>query len=604
MKLDVKSAKDIQHCLAQSRLFNQLDADSLKELSEAFQCLRLLRGETLFRQGDAGDAFYMVNSGRLKILVSNEDETDKPVGELLPGESFGELSLISDQTRAASIVAMRDTELGKLPKAQFQKILQKHPNIAVELLKIVGQWMNQLERGATYKASTLVTFVVLSDNPAVKALPRLLANQLAAKNTVHHLSLDQLDQKLWHGACEAFGCASITQDERLARWVSDQEQQADFIILETSNTKIGWTDFCLRQADKILYLVDAKDKPQALPAHLSALACSEIEQELVLVHPPTTRRPSQTQQWLKHYQRHHHIRQASKLDLQRLAREIANESIALVLGGGGARSFAHIGVLKAMEELGLPVDKVAGTSMGAIIAAQYADGYNSQELLELNHETWVKGKPHRDFTLPITSLLSARRAKRLTRNVFGDRHIEDLWLNFFCISTDLTRLKPYKHEQGLIWSALLASGAVPGVCSSIVSHQGTLLVDGGLLDNLPVADMRKQHHGSLIAVDVSPNDGLQPNVTTTIPPNGWRALWDYLNPMAKQRRYPHIFKLLLHTAALASKVNAEPSRQLADLCLTPPCTNHGLMDMRNLDGLVKQGYQDALPKLEQWMNRN
>lgn len=595
----------IRDCLAHSRLFSQLDTATLDELVEVFEYQHLLRGQTLFQQGDPGDAFYLVLSGRLKILVNSAEKNSKSVGELLPGESFGELSLISEQARSASIVAVRDAELAKLPKAQFQKILQQHPMLAVELLKIVAQWMNQLERKVSYKASTIVALVVLSDHPAVQALPSLVSETLAENKQVQHLSLDKLDQKLWSGASQNLSGQTATDNECLARWLSEQELQSDFIILETSANPCSWTDFCLRLADKVLYIVNADETPRPVPSHLNDFS-TEIEHELVLVHPDSQRKPSQTQRWLQHYHiRHHHIRHNVKTDQQRLAREIANQAIALVLGGGGARSFTHIGVIKAMEELGLPIDRIAGTSMGAIIAAQYADGYSADELLALNHEAWVKGQPHRDFSWPpITALLSAHRAKHLTRKVFDDRDIEDLWLNFFCISTDLTSLQAYRHERGRIWSALLASGAIPGVCSSIVSPENTLLIDGGLLDNLPTAAMREQHHSAIIAVDVSPSDGLQPNVHDTLPPNGWRALWDYINPMAKQRRYPHVFKLLLHTAALSSKINAKPSQQQADLCLTPPCHDRGLMDMSDLAGLVKIGYQDALPKLQQWMQNN
>lgn len=376
--------------------------------------------------------------------------------------------------------------------------------------------------------------------------------------------------------------------------------------LETSDKSSPWRDFCLRQADKVLYLVAADDKPLPLSVHLGQSVCADTERELVLVHPTSTLKPGETHRWLKYYdvQRHHHIRADNKADIARLAREISGDAIALVLGGGGARSFAQIGVLKAMEEVGLTVDRIAGTSMGAIIGAQYADGYTPEQLLALNQDIWARNKPHRAFTLPITSLLSARRAKRLTQNVFGDKAIEDLWTDFFCISSDLTHLKPHVHEQGLLWSALLASGAIPGVCPSIVSEHGALLVDGGLLDNLPVAAMKKRHSGPVIAVDVTSSRGLKPNVTTTIPPNGWRALWAYLNPLAKQKRYPHLLKLLSHTASLSAKVNAASSRQLADLCLTPPCHQFKAMDMRNIEKLAEHGYHYALPRLEQWLNRS
>ena len=588
---------DIKTYLTNSSLFAQLDAATLADVLDVIECQRLYRGQTLFRQGDVGDAFYLLASGRLTIIK------DTVVGELLPGESFGELALISDQPRAATIVAARDCELARLPKQQFQQILQRHPSIAVELLKLLSQRLNHQQQDITQKVAKVITLVVKSAHPAVTNLPASLTQTLSNMGKTLHLDAAKLDQQLKPGAAEIFGRDTQMPDEQLGRLLSIQEQQCDYIVLETPAESSTWRNFCLSQADKVLYLVHGDDKPETLSVKLRSYVDTDASRELVLVHSDTTNKPCFTVNWLKLFdaQNHHHIRQNNPADTQRLARNVADQSIALVLGGGGARSFAHIGVIKAMEELGIKIDRIAGTSMGAIIGAQYADGHNPKQLQAINEEIWVHNKPHHDVTLPVTSLLSAGRAKEQTCKVFAQRHIEDLWLDYFCISTDLTQLKPCRHESGAIWSALLASGAIPGICSSIVSDEGSLLVDGGLIDNLPVAAMRERHRGPIIAVDVSSDKGLRPNTTSTIPPNGWRALWSYLNPWAKQRPFPHIFKLITHTATLASKINAESSRQLADLCLTPKCEGHKLMEMKNLDKLIEQGYLEAKPKLEQWL---
>ncbi len=584
---------DLKTCLAQSPLFNQLDAASLDELHAAFEYRHLSRGETLFRRGEVGDAFYFLASGRLQIIK------DSVVGELTPGDTFGELALIGEQTRAATIVAARDSELGRLPKQQFQQLLKNHQSIAIELIKLLGEHLNQQQNGEESHSCTVVTLVTLSSHPSVKSLPQTLSRLLASDKRTCHIDPEQLSQQLWSGADEMLANDSNSYNERLSRWLSEQEQNSDYILLQTCDTPSVWRDFCLNQADKTLYLTDDSVSSLALPISSD----KAVESELVLLHESSTIRPIDTHKRLQQckVKRHHHIRQGSESDIQRLARDIKGESIAVVLGGGGARSFAHIGVLKAMEELNIPIDRIAGTSMGAILGAQYADGYSPDQMLLLNEEIWVRQKPHKDFTLPISSLLSANRAKQQTKGVFAERHIEDLWLDFFCVSTDLTKLKPYHHRQGLVWSALLASGAIPGVCSSIVSDEGSLLVDGGILDNLPVGAMREQHKGPVIAVDISSDKGLKPGVTDTIPPNGWQALWHYLNPFNKKRRFPHIFKLISHTATLTGTVNAQTSRQLADLCLTPDCRGHGLMEMKRLDQLVENGYREAMPKLQQWL---
>lgn len=587
---------DLRECLLCSPLFNQLTSDTFEELFAALEHIRIARGETLFEQGDEGDAFYFLATGRLKVVKKQQT-----VGQMLPGESFGELALISDQPRAATIIAARDCELARLPKSQFQQIITKHPKLAVELLKIMGSRLNQQQEQQEHKCQ-IITFVLLNQNDETLNLPSQVVSTLRQKHRAEHLSLKQLDSKLWQGASESVSSTGATHHDGLTRWLSQHEEHFDYIILETNQINSIWREFCLRQADIVLYLVNAQDGTQLLTEQLNSASHANSEKELCILHQSSSKVPTNTNRWLQHssINKHHHLRMDSKTDVERLCRELTGTAIALVLGGGGGRSFAQIGVIKAMLELGIPIDRVAGTSMGAIIAAQYAHGLSPEQLLDVNNDIWVKNKPHRNFSLPVTSLLKADKAVRLTKEVFFNREISDLWLDFFCISTDLTNLKAHQHNDGLIWPAILASGAVPSVCSSIVSDDGALLVDGGILDNLPVEAMRKRHKGPIIAVDVSSDRGLAPRVTDTIPPNGWRALLDYINPWAKHRRYPHLFKIITHTATLASKINADESRQLADLCIVPDCGDHSLMEMSNLEYLMEQGYKAALPELRQF----
>lgn len=577
-------------------LFRKLPLVVLDELVDLFEYQKLLRGETLFQQGDTADSFYILLSGRLQVIRK------KPVAELTPGDSFGELALIGDQARSATIIGQRDSELGKLHRHDFDAILKAYPEISVELLKVVGSWLTTEEKFNSNKVSGIVTMVLLDRDAKAKSLPGLVAQSLKALGATHHLTLENLAQ-YFNWDSHSTSQHQQFREEEVARWLSEHEQAGDFILLETTDEPSRWRDFCLRQADRIMFITNQQSAPGA--QSFERLPDSNVEtlRQLVLVHSDAQSGPTATAQWLSHHNvnSHFHIRIDQQKDIQRLAREIAKKSVAVVLGGGGARSFAQIGMLKAMEELGIPVDKVSGVSMGAIIAAQYADGYSSDEILKLNIEAWLKGKPHKGFTLPISSLLSASRASELAKVVFGHRHIEDLWLPFFCVSTDLTTLAARYHYSGEIWTALLASGAIPGICSSIISENNTLLVDGGLLDNLPVERMKQQHEGKVIAVDVATDKGLLPNVKGPIPPNGFKALWQQITANKNRRPFPHIFKLMMHTVTLASKVNSEKSRQVADLCLNLKCNDYGLMEMRNLEALAETGYSESYPVLEAWL---
>lgn len=584
--------------IQESDLFSRIETAALDELVELFQYQRLLRGETLFRKGDSGDDFYILLSGRLQII------DDKPVAELSTGESFGELALINDSPRLATIKALRDSELGRLHKSHFEQILKNHPEVAVEIIKVMGRWLASGPRFARKHNSSIVTVVELDEKRLSSRWLSSLTSELKKSDAAYYVCEQTLDKEFYHEYGEV--SSGRFREERFARWLNGQEDHYRTIILNCSDQPSRWRDFCLRQADRVIYLVDPLTPCERLKLKSPPDELPDQVHELALLHPTGAARPQNTRNWLDQisFSRHHHIRMDHSEDLHRMCREFTFCTHAVVLGGGGARSFAQIGVLKAMETLGIGVDRISGTSMGAIIGAQYADGYTPDEILELNIEIWERNKPHKAFTLPISSLLTAGRAKRLVQNVFGERDIEDLWMEFFCISSDLTRLQSRCHETGRIWWALLASGAIPGICSSIVSDDGSLLVDGGLIDNLPVGVMKEKHVGTIIAVDVASDSGLSPNWQNTIPPNGLRALWHHVNPFSKAEPHPHIFKLFTHTLTLASKINSESSRQLADLCITPDCRGHGLMQMDNLTSLMSKGYESAMPVLEAWLENN
>ena len=113
-------------------------------------------------------------------------------------------------------------------------------------------------------------------------------------------------------------------------------------------------------------------------------------------------------------------------------------AVGLGLGGGGARGFAHIGSLRALEEAGIPVDVVAGTSMGANIAAQAAMGWSPDRMVEVNRRIWIEIAPQKKFTLPVVSILGSKKALECGRLMYDDYDIEDLWLPFYCVSSNLT----------------------------------------------------------------------------------------------------------------------------------------------------------------------
>ena len=290
--------------------------------------------------------------------------------------------------------------------------------------------------------------------------------------------------------------------------------------------------------------------------------------------------------------RHYHVRVDSAADYRRAARLLAKRAIGLVLGGGGARGFAHVGVVRALRELGVPVDVVGGTSAGALFAAFVALGLDTDAMLAsgLNVASSLL-----DPTVPLVSLASGSAFARSLRESLGDKLIEDLWIPFHCVSTNMTRAEIKVHDRGSLFLAVLASNTAPGIYPPL-PIDGELHVDGGILNNVP-ADVMGEcvGDGQVIAVDVSPpvDFGLRPAYGVGL--SGWRVLWNKLNPFAPPLGAPGIVTTLLRVSELSSIVHQRRSLPaLAGLYLRPPTERFTIMDHKRGAEIADVAYAATL----------
>jgi predicted acylesterase/phospholipase RssA len=328
----------------------------------------------------------------------------------------------------------------------------------------------------------------------------------------------------------------------------------------------------------------------------------QLRVDLVLLHENKSRMPAGTRAWLgpRSVAMHHHLQRDSCTDVERLARLLTGRSVGLVLGGGGARGFAHIGVIRAMHEAGIPIDLVGGTSIGACIGAQYAMGLDWPAMLELNRKGFIDLNPMADYTLPIVALLNAAKFEKMFSMMFGETRLEDLWLSYYCISTNLTRGETVVHERGSVRKYVRASMSVPGMAPPVPDN-GCLLVDGGVLNNLPAETMRRMcGNGYVIAVDVNPSVDLAATVDYGQSLSGWSAAWRQLNPLGPRLRLPTIQAILERTTAVSSVQQAQVASALVDLYLHAPIEGFGMFEVAALDRIADVGYRWAQSKLAQW----
>jgi predicted acylesterase/phospholipase RssA len=262
----------------------------------------------------------------------------------------------------------------------------------------------------------------------------------------------------------------------------------------------------------------------------------------------------------------------------------------LVLSGGGARAFAHIGVIKALGEAGMPIDVVGGSSMGAIIAGQHAAGLDVDAMVELNRRAF-SGSDLSDLTVPTVALRRARSTVRRLASMFGDRQIEDLPLRYFCVTSDLTHARVRVHDRGPLWLWTRASCAIPGLVPPIPS-EGSLLVDGGLLNNLPADVMRQRCSGTVIAVNVTPTVDLAVDMPLVTEMSGWPQLWPMLFAGAEPR-FPNIAEILSRTVFVGSVRDAQAQARHSDVYLEPALEGIGMGDFAAIDRIVDAGYRAA-----------
>lgn len=584
--------------LADTELFGPLGTEALDSVIAELEWLTLAGGKTLFRQDDDGDALYVVLGGRLRV-EKRESGLTRVIREVGRGEIVGELSLLTGHRRSAGVRAVRDTELVRLPRDRFYRVLEEHPATAVQLTRILARWLVGSDGQTGEPGVATVAVVPFSEGAPVSQVARALSRALEAMGSTMHLDASGVDAMLWQGAARNRTDEEATR--KLLHWLDEQERTHAFVVYEAESADSAWSSRCLRQADRVLNVAKAGARPKVGSELHQTMSGRWAAHEVVLIHEDMTAMPSGTSAWLVGgAKRHHHVRSGEIEDYARVGRLLTGRGVGVALSGGGARGFGHIGLLKAIQEVGIPVDQIGGTSMGAVIAAQLAAGRTIDEMIDLNRRGWTKYKPHKAYTLPYSSLVTQRQAERMLAMMFGDARIEDFWIDYFCVSTNLTQAEIMVHRNGPVVPAIVASIAIPGVAPPIVNTDGDLLVDGGVLNNLPAAELHRQAQGLVIASDASPSVELRADNSYTTTPSAWRALRDKLRPGRVERPFPTIFEVLGRSAIVASARETRRVSETADLYLQLPVDEYGIFAMEAIDEIVETAYAFARPRVEGW----
>lgn len=630
----------------------------------ALEWVQVNAGQALHHQGDESDAIYIVLNGRLRAISEKDDGAMRVVGEYGQGESVGELEVMTESARPATLHAIRDTEVAKFPKTLFNSLALEHPGITIKVSKIIAQRMRALiedpfsEQGkdttkfasnnsvsSTLNLRTTAILPVTAGVPVIEFGSRLLSalTQIGVVNGVTSLNQAAILNHLGRHAFSRMGKLKLSQ------YLADLEERYGMLLyIADTNVSSPWTQTCISQADCILLVGLAEGSPNIGEYERFLLGTkTTARKELVLLHVERYSPPGLTRRWLQNRMwingGHHHIQMAFRTnsqpthpqtkrfgtvlkqrvqtlqaeiqkytsrrirqtplysaetpfkgDFHRLARRLCGKSVGLVLGGGGARGLSQVGVIRALEEAGIPIDIIGGTSIGSFIGALYARDADvvpmygrAKKFAGRMGSIWRFAL---DLTYPSASYTTGHEFNRGIFKTFGDSQIEDFWLEFYCNTTNISKSRSEIHNSGYVWRYVRASMSLAGLLPPLCD-EGNMLLDGGYIDNLTVAHMKSLGADVIFAVDVGSLDDKSPQAFGDSLSGAW-ALFNRWNPFSSYPNPPTLSEIQARLAYVSS-VDALERAKTTPGCLymRPPIDAYGTLEFGKFDEIYQVGYQ-------------
>lgn len=577
-------------------LAGPLDPETAALIGSRASWVRLERGATLFEEGEAGSAWFVLVSGRLSVHRTLEGRS-REVAQVDAGTTVGEIAALAGGPRNATVRASRGSVLARFDAGTLKELDERLHRLvramATSLLR--AQFVRHAERRTT---STRVALVPIASSSRTRAAIDALCTRAEPGLRTRVVTVAELRARGLLGDVVA---SSPTHPGwlRVRAWLEEVERDADLVLFRVERADEPVARAAAHLCDTVALVADAEADPRPGPGEralqASLRASPPVRTLLVRVHPRPTVEPRGTDRWLAHREGAgvHHLREGSAAHLARLHRHLARRPVVVVLGGGGPRGFAHLGVARALAEAGVPVDAICGTSAGGIFAAQLATERDHATLMELNRRS-IAVRPFRRPTLPWMSFLSGRGFEQMGRIAFGDRRAEDLWIPYFCVATSLTSRRVVLLDRGELVGLTLATSALPGVLPPILAR-GELLVDGGVLDNLPCERARARWGGTVIAVPLGTEGEL--TYAGERLPSGLRAAAGRLGLGRRAPAPPHVGRLLARTVTVSGANAQIRSVATADVVIEPSVSHIRMTDLDRIEEIEDAGYRGALATL-------
>lgn len=589
------------HFLKELELFANLKDEDIKTLLNSMKVVTVVGKETIIHEGELNFDLYIVVQGKLLVCVEDPlTKESKFIAEIPSGQVVGEIASITKEPRTATVKASRDSVLLKVHQ-EFIEVFQKQcPAASFEIAKMALKRLIKPRREFV-PGERIHTLVVA---PAGKSDHHSFCEELVEEFRFYGKTAfvtQSLCREIY--GCEITQMSEPADSRKLIELFLRIESENQYLIIETDRELTPWSEICLRCSDHVLFVADDVISPalNSIETYYFDIEHHDVQNfsDLILIHRNEKFSKFKAADWLENrpVKGHYHVNMDAPNPLKSLVRILTNNSFAVVLNGGGARGLSHIGVLKALEESGMKIDFLGGSSFGSFAGAGYVI-YGVEGALE-QAEILTKNF-RRDYTFPYLSLLKGKTTSESLQKLCGDLNIEDLPTPFFCVSCNLTNRELTIHERGRVWEAVRKSISIPGIYPPLYDDEGCAYVDGGVMNNMPVDVMRKKiRGGKILAIKCS---SMKQESFFKSYPEAWKSGWEILknNIMGqnKTEHYDSILNLLLTSMTLASETHEDLMCEAADYLIKIDSSKYGILDFKDCKKIIQVGYEQGKEQIE------
>ncbi|MBU2880446.1 patatin-like phospholipase family protein [Psychrosphaera sp. B3R10] len=572
--------------------FNQLSEGAMIGLAEALEVITVAGGAEVIREGAESDSMFILVSGRLRVSRTDKNGQRLLYNEVLPGDCVGETGMILRQARTADITSMRESQLAVLSDKAYEELIAKHPSeLNRAFSQAIYRHLRHDRRVAERRRAQSFFLIPIHETVDMSVFTSQMKLNLTKYGSTEVVPVSLIDAE-----------RTVGDDGYLN--LDKLEADFDYIIYQGELNLDEQLNETFEHADQVIFVADGTKSSSLTKLEESLRSRFDIaliRSHLALVYPESEVSCGDRAEWNKERktERVYPIKLASSDDFGRLVRFLLGKAIGVVLGGGGARGFAHLGVLRAFEESNIPIDLIGGNSMGALIGACYVSGMPRESI---HKEILRYSKGGMKLTFPLVALMSNKNLKGAFQEALGNLDIQRIWTPYFAAACNLTTAETLVLEEGPLWQAVLASNSPAGLFPPVVVD-GQLLVDGAILENVPVQAMRqrlstplerRRGNGAVIAIDVDVKDAFEVNKNVT-DLSSWNKLKSHFEKA--HDNLPGIVDILMQVAHIGGLAQRQQTKHAADIYFEPPLSNFSIMDYKKAEEIIEVGYEYAMQQI-------